>query len=403
MFTLSRYRSLFAIPGLRAAFVASVLGRLPIGVAGLAILLYVQTRSHSFTQAGLASALYVLGLAAVAPVLGRLIDRLGPRPIMMACSAIYPAALLVLIYAVERSAHPAWIALSALIAGAALPPVSICMRALFPRVVEDPALLPTAYSLDSALVEFIFIVGPALVAACVGAGYPALAVASAAVCAAAGGSIFVRAEMVRAWHPTRGGSSTRRGLLRRPQLLLVFAITVCYSIAFGLFEVAVTAFAAEHGRPGIAGVALAMASVGSAAGALTYGSRHWTMPLPRQFLWALLGMAASIMLMTPLENIALFVVISVIAGVPMATVISIQSLLVSHLTPREMLAESFTWGTTCLLGGISGGLAAGGVLVERAAPSGTMATAAAITALGAALTGFLTLHEASRSSSPHRS
>jgi predicted MFS family arabinose efflux permease len=160
-------------------------------------------------------------------------------------------------------------------------------------------------------------------------------------------------------------------------------------VAFGLFEVAVTAFAAGKGRPAVAGIALAMASVGSAAGALTYGSRHWAMPLPQQFLLALAGMAASILLMTPLDNILLFVAVSVIAGVPMATVISIQSLLVSQLTPREMLAESFTWGTTCLLGGISAGLAAGGLLVERMTPGATMASAAGITAAGAALTLLL--------------
>lgn len=389
MFTLSRYRSLFAIPGLAAAFGASIVGRLPIGVAGLAILLYVQTRSQSYAQAGVASALYVLGLAAVAPALGRLIDRLGPRPIMLACSAVYPAALAALIYAVERDAHPGWVASSAFVAGAALPPVSICMRALFPRVVPDPALLPTAYSLDSALVEFIFIVGPALVAACVAAGYPAVAVASAAACAAAGGAIFLRADMVKAWRPARSENVGRGGPLRRPRLLLVFAITLCYSVAFGLFEVAVTAFAAERGRPAVAGIALAMASVGSAAGAIAYGSRHWSMPLPRQFLLALVGMAASILLMTPLDHMALFVAVAVVAGVPMATVISIQSLLVSQLTPRERLAESFTWGTTCLLGGISAGLAAGGLLVERVAPGGTMASAAAITAAGALLTVWL--------------
>jgi hypothetical protein len=79
----------------------------------------------------------------------------------------------------------------------------------------------------------------------------------------------------------------------------------------------------------------------------------------------------------------------VIAGVPMATVIAIQSMLVSQLTPRDMLAESFTWGTTCLLGGISAGLASGGWLVERVAPGGAMAAAAGTTAAGAALTVLL--------------
>lgn len=387
MFTLRRYRTLFRIPGLRAAFLSSVVGRLPIGIAGLAILLYVQGTSHSFAQAGVASALYVLGLAAAAPLLGRLIDHVGAGPVLTACSALYPAALLMLIIAVESGAHPLWIAAAALTAGAALPPVSACMRALFPQVVHDPTLLPTAYSLDSALVEFIFIVGPALVATCVAAGYPALAVGLAALCAAAGGYIFVRAPVVRDWVPARErGAARGRGPLRRPQLLLVFLITLCYSVAFGLFEIAVTAFAAQKHRPATAGIALALASVGSAAGALAYGSRHWGTPLPRQFLLALLGMAASILLMTPLDSIVAFVGVAVIAGVPMATVIAIQSMLVSQLTPREMLAESFTWGTTCLLGGISLGLAAGGLLAERIAPGGTMATAAGITALGAALT-----------------
>ena len=45
----------------------------------------------------------------------------------------------------------------------------------------------------------------------------------------------------------------------------------------------------------------------------------------------------------------------------MATVIATQSLLVSRLAPRERLAESFTWSATCLLVGISAGIAAGGV------------------------------------------
>lgn len=79
MFTLERYRDLFGVPGLRTTVVSSIAGRMPIGLAGLAILLFVQGRSGSFALAGTASALYVLGLGLVAPLLGRLIDLLGPR------------------------------------------------------------------------------------------------------------------------------------------------------------------------------------------------------------------------------------------------------------------------------------------------------------------------------------
>jgi hypothetical protein len=69
----------------------------------------------------------------------------------------------------------------------------------------------------------------------------------------------------------------------------------------------------------------------------------------------------------------------------MATVIAVQSLLVSRLSPRTMLAETFTWSTTCLLGGISAGIAAGGWLAEQVGPKAIFAMAAAATALGALL------------------
>ena len=75
--------------------------------------------------------------------------------------------------------------------------------------------------------------------------------------------------------------------------------------------------------------------------------------------------------------------VNLIAGAPMASVIATQSLLLSRLAPPGKLAESFTWGGTCLLGGISGGIALGGVLAETVAPAWILVTAAATTAMAA--------------------
>src|SRR5688572_27070034 len=105
---------------------------MPIGIAGLAILLFVQTSSGSFAVAGAVSGFYVLGLAMIAPLLGRMIDRLGPRPVLSVCAVIYPAALAGLTFLVLSRVHPAWLAVMALLAGASLPPVSACVRALYP-------------------------------------------------------------------------------------------------------------------------------------------------------------------------------------------------------------------------------------------------------------------------------
>ena len=363
---------------------ASIAGRMPIGIAGLAILLFVQGRSGSFGLAGTASAMYVLGLGIVAPFLGRVMDRLGPKPVLTTCAILYPAALVGVTALVLTSASAAAICASAVLAGATLPPITACMRALYPRLVSDVSLLPTAYSVDSALVEVVFVLGPAVVAGCVAAGHPEAAVLLAAATAAFGTAVFMRSPPVRRW--TAASVHTSRdslGVLRHPGLVVLFGVTVFYSFSFGLFEVAVTAHASAKGSPAVAGIALALASLGSGAGALVYGARHWRAPLKVQFLWALAAMSAGTLLLVPIDQLHLYALASIIAGVPMATVIATQSLLVSRLAPRERLAESFTWGATCLLVGISAGIAAGGTLAEILAPYWLLVFAAASTALSA--------------------
>jgi MFS family permease len=386
MISLDRYRELFLVPQVRSALIASIVGRLPIGIAGLAILLFVQSRSGSFALAGGASALYVLGLAVIAPFLGRIIDRLGPRPVLLVCGVMYPAALVALALLVLAGAHPALVSAVAFIAGASLPPVTACIRALYPRLVSEPSLLQTAYSVDSAFVEMVFILGPAAVAACVATGYPEAALFLAALAAGVGTVVFARAPAVARWTaPATHRPRSWLGALTAPRLLVVFGATILYSVGFGLFEVAVTAHAAARGAPPAAGIALALTSVGSGAGAVVYGSRHWSMPLPRQFLIALALMAAGILLLVPIDNLIVYSIAAVITGVPMATAIATQSQLVSRLSSRERLAESFTWASTCLLGGISAGIAIGGAMAEVYAAHWLLVAAGASTALAAAL------------------
>jgi MFS family permease len=386
MLSLQRYHDLFGVPELRSTIISSIAGRMPIGITGLAILLFVQGRSASFSLAGTASALYVLGLGVVAPLLGRLIDRLGPRPVLAVCAISYPAALIALAGLVLVSAPAASIYAIAVVAGATLPPISACTRALYPKLLSDAALLHTAYSVDSALVEIVFIIGPALVALCVATGHPEAAVLLAAVSAAVGTALFMRAPPVKRWTATRArGGRDILGVLRYPKLVLVFGVTVLYSIAFGLFEVAVTAHAAAKGAPAAAGIALALASVGSGAGAVVFGARHWHAPLKRQFVLALLVMTIGILLLVPVDSLYAYAAVCLVAGVPMATVIATQSLLVSRLSPRARLAESFTWGATCLLVGVSGGIAAGGALAENFQAYWLLLAAGASTAIATLL------------------
>jgi predicted MFS family arabinose efflux permease len=384
---LQRYADLLRVPGVAHTIWVSLPGRLPIGMASLAMLLYVQNHSGSFAHAGTVAACYVLGLGVFAPFLGRLMDRFGPRPVLTASVVIYPLALLTLMVLVANAARMPWVVICALLAGALLPPITICMRALFPRLLTDAGQLQAAYAMDSALIELVFILGPGLVALFVAIGYPGGAVVLSAACGGLGALLFLRAPPIHSWGPaTVARQRSLMGPLHNPRLRKLLIVTLLYASAFGLFEVAVTAFAVKRGMPGAAGVILALASAGSALGVLVYGSRSWALPLPRQLLCALMLMAGGILLLVPVANVYWFGALCVITCVPMAPVIATQSILVSRLAPRRLLAESFTWATTCLLAGISGGIAAGGMLVEAWPPSVVLLAAAAMATAAALLT-----------------
>jgi predicted MFS family arabinose efflux permease len=168
----------------------------------------------------------------------------------------------------------------------------------------------------------------------------------------------------------------------------VFAATIFYSLAFAWFEVAVIAAAQMQGAPAAAGVILAVASIGSAIGALYYGSHEWRWPPARQFVISTLLMAAGILLMVPAGNLPVLALAGFFAAAPMATVISTQSVLISRLAPPGMVAESFTWGATCLLGGISAGFALGGLLAETWSPPAVFAAAACATLAATVIAGL---------------
>ncbi len=383
MISLSRYTKLLERRELRALILASILGRLPIGILGLAILLLAQSSTGSFAQGGIASASYVLGLAAVAPLLGRAIDRYGPRPTLFACALAFPSALVGVVAAYSMQA-PLWIALTcATASGASFPPITACMRTYFKQQLSEDVQLTTAYSLESVLIELIFITGPMLVGLFVAIASPALAVLFAAGCGFLGPLLFLRSRALLQWKIEPRFGASLFGPLTEPAFSRLLVVILCYASAFGLIEIATTAHAAEAGSAAYAGVLLAIMSVGSAVGGLFYGSRTWRMPLSRQFplTLGLMGVGVAPLAMGLPEW--LFALYCVVAGVVMAPALIMQTMLVAKTSHPEYSAEAFTWSTTCLLAGVGIGLTLGGQLLEFTRSPSVFATAAAI-AVGAA-------------------
>jgi predicted MFS family arabinose efflux permease len=390
MIAVSPYARLLQIHEVRQLVVSSVIGRIPVGLSTLALVLFLQRQAASLADAGLAGACFVLGLATMAPFIGRAVDRLGPRRVLLVCVALHPAAMVGLTVVALAEIQRGWVFAAALLSGASLPPITVCVRALYPRLVSDAALQRTAYSLDSAIIETIFILGPALAAGFAAAHAQVGAIWLSAACALGGGLMFINAGPVRAWQPRAAGRTpTAQSPLRDPHLLGVFAAAGLFAFAFGTFEIGVVGFATARGAPAAAGVILALASVGSVLGVLAYGGRSWSLDAGRQFLVLLVLMACGLVglaLLARHSSVLVFAAMVVPAAAPMAPVIAANSVLVLRVAAKERVAEAFTWASTALLGGISAGTAAGGTLVERYSPTVALLAAATSTLLAAAVT-----------------
>lgn len=389
MSVLTRYAEVLRVDGARTALGVSLIGRVSLGMTGLAILLLVRSGTGSYASAGLVSGAYALAFALGAPARARSADKNGPVRVLVACGLAHPLALATLVTLATLHAPVVEQAAAAVAAGLTLPPLGAVMRALWGELT-DGAARATAYSLESVAVEACFVLGPGLTAALVALSGPAAALAASALTTLIGGVGLSRTPAIRLVRPHPTAVRSLAGPLASGTVRALLLTGVWVGIGFGGLEVAMPAFVeASGGKPGGAGVLLAIWSLGSMAGGLLYGASTPTRSAARQLplLVGALAVGSALPLLAH-GNVTMAGALT-IYGMTIAPFFACSAVLLGAAAPAGTTTEAFAWLSSVIFGGAAAGTAVAGALVDAVGAGAGLAVTAAAGAmtLATALTG----------------
>jgi MFS family permease len=361
---------------------AASVGRLPVGMYSLAVVLFLSKETGSFAVAGAATGAFAISSGVSAPFLGRMVDRIGQTPVLVACAIGFPASVAALI-AVAGATHDAVPLLACAVGnGLTFPPLFATLRALITTLAGG--LVETAFALEAMLQEVFFILGPLLVALIVAVANAQAALAVAAALVAAGTLAFASTAPSRHWERARE-KRDRAGALASPGVRTIVMTSVVDGTTFGSLEVALPAFAQRHGSVGVAGVMLGMLALGSLLGGFLYGAREWSRDpseLLVLFAWPLAAGLASLALA---GSIPVMIALLFVAGVFIAPSAAASFSLVGRLAPEGAVTEAFTWLSTAVTAGFAVGGLAAGLLVEHVSVEAALLTTAGCGVLAAGL------------------
>ncbi len=361
-------RAVLRIPGVLPLFAVSCIGRLPMGALGLLMILRMHDATGSFARGGVVAAVYTVSMGFSNPFLARVVDRRG-QTLVLRAGALVSAAAIAGFALLPLSAPVAAFAALAAAAGFAQPPVGACMRSLWPVVAPDPDMRHAALSLESVVLEGIYIAGPVLIVGAIGSFSLVAALLFCSAVLIVGDIGFSAHPLSRAWRPAEQAERHRAGALRGRGVRVLVAVFALLGLAVGAVEVAVPATLEPLGDRELTGPLLGLWGVGSMVAGVLAARAGAAADPPRRLAVLLAAWGAAHAALAfgtgPVSLGALLLV----AGVAISPTLIYANAMLDALAPAGTLTEAFTWTTAGLTAGIAAGAALAGVLVEAASPS----------------------------------
>ncbi|MFE2289057.1 MFS transporter [Streptomyces sp. NPDC059443] len=394
--TVNTYRQVIALTGPLLPLI-SFLARLPVAMSQFGSVLLVAETSGSLATAGIVGGTLSAGQVVFGPVLGRLADRHGQRPVVLAAAAVNALATAALVAGALTGLATVPLAAIGAVTGASIPLIGPLARtrsvALAHRAKADESVVGAIHSLEGTLDEVSFVFGPALVGLATLVAHPAVALCGAAVLVAVFGTAF-------ALHPTAAVTAGAPARPRTPRTLrtpraaedrgrvrppgVVYAVRgslFLQGAMFGGCQAGIAALTAQLGVPGQAGIVYACMGVVSAAVGLSLGA------LPARFGLRLrwrVATAAALVLSVPLlftDTLwPLYAVVTVLGAAYAPHLITAFALTERAVEPSR-LAESMAFAASSLVAGQAASLAVSGRLAEWYGPWASFAVAVGAAAL----------------------
>ena len=383
---LKPYREVLARPGALAFSASGVLARLPISMVGIGIVLAVSGIYGSYGVAGRVSAVYVIVQAICAPLLARLVDRHGQARAMRPATIVSASAIAGFVVAASLHAPTPWLYGLAVVIGASSGSIGALVRARWSYVLDDHRAVHAAYSLESALDELVFVVGPVLATVLATTVAPTAGLVVPVAAMLVGGLIFLGLRATEPPVAVRVAGEHHRTVMRSGSMVVVAAVFVGMGAIFGATDVAVVAFAEEQGNKGVAGVILAVFALGSMISGLAYGSRHFVRPLWQRFALGMLALALGVSLFELVDSLQMLAAVMFVAGFSIAPTLINGNGLVQQIVPRAQLTEGLTWVGTSLGVGVSFGSSISGALIDARGSHGGFLVVQAAAALSVVAT-----------------
>nr|WP_240746602.1 MFS transporter [Cryptosporangium phraense] len=358
---LSAYRETLALRGTKPLLTVAVLARVPIAAGAVTLTLHVVNGlGRGYFAAGAVGAAFTIGGAASGPVLGRIIDRRGLRPVVV----LTTAAEVSFWFGAAFAPYPALLVASLIAGFLALPVVVVTRQAIAALVPASHRV--SAFALDSIATELSFIAGPSLgVLVCTTAG------TRTGMCAVGTGILAAGLGLLRLNPPVRAegedlpADRAARVPRRRwlgPSLVAILAVTAAAGLVVNGTSVAVVAALNASDDAAWTGVVLSAWSVYSMLGGFVYGlaRRRW-MPLllfvPMAAVTIPLGLGG--------DHWWLLILLILPAGALYAPTITAAVDGVSRWAPAAVRGEALGWQHGALTAGLAAGTPLAGLLVDR--------------------------------------